>query len=169
MPASVTSDEFPGRAFNGTVARTSSTINPTSRTLKVEIDIPNGDMTLLPGMYVDAELQLKQASAVEIPASALLFREAGPEVAVIGDDNRVDFRKVTIAHDNGDVIQIGSGLKANDRVALNISSQVVTGDLVTPSAVEEPAAKIAPAKVAEVSSRSDAGIVALTTAHVQTK
>ncbi len=112
MTAAVTSDEFPGRAVRpASTARTANTPRSIrcSRTLKVEIDIPNEDLTLLPGMYVDAELQLKQPSTVEVPASALLFREAGPQVAVITGNNRVEFRSVTIAHDNGDFVQIGRG------------------------------------------------------------
>jgi RND family efflux transporter MFP subunit len=163
MTAAVTSDEFPGRSFDGKVARTTNTINPNSRTLKIEIDIPNEDLTLLPGMYVDAELQLKQPSTVEVPASALLFREAGPQVAVITGNNRVEFRSVTIAHDNGDFVQIGKGLKPSERVALNISSQISDGDEVTPMAAEETSGKTVQPKVAENEPRTQA--VALSPEH----
>jgi RND family efflux transporter MFP subunit len=132
MAAEITADQFPDRKFLGKVARTSNAINSASRTLRVEVDIPNTDLALMPGMYVRTTFQLTQGSLLQVPASAVLFRQAGPEVAVVGDDNHVKFHTVTIAHDEGDVVQIGAGLQINDRVALNISSEVADGDTVSP-------------------------------------
>jgi membrane fusion protein (multidrug efflux system) len=92
---------------------------------------------LMPGMYVDVGFQVKQSSLLQVPASAMVFREKGPQVAVVGADNRVQFQSVTIARDEGDVVEIGSGLKPDDRVALNISSQVGDGDVVAPTDATE--------------------------------
>jgi RND family efflux transporter MFP subunit len=130
MAARTTSNSFPGRVFDGTVARTARAIDPATRTLKVEVDIPNADLTLMPGMYVQVSFAVKRSSLVEIPASAMLFRSTGPQVAVVGDDGTVKFHDVTISVDNGDVVDIGSGLSTGDRVALNLSSQISDGDHV---------------------------------------
>jgi RND family efflux transporter MFP subunit len=132
MPAEIITDQYRDRRFVGKVARTSNAINPASRTLRVEVDIANPDLALMPGMYVRTSFQLQQSPLLEVPASALQFRQAGPEVAVVGDDNRVQFHNVTIVHDEGDFVLVEGSLQANDRVALNISSQVVDGQVVAP-------------------------------------
>ena len=82
-------------------------------------------------MYVQVVFHLKPTSFVQIPASALMFRTGGPQVALISDDGTVKFRDVTIARDNGTFVEIASGLAAGDQVALNISNQIANGDRVT--------------------------------------
>jgi RND family efflux transporter MFP subunit len=138
MATKTTSNSFPGRVFDGKVARTARAIDPQTRTLKVEVDIPNPDLTLMPGMYVQVSFEMKRSLLLEIPASAMLFRSAGPQVAVVSDDGRVSFRDVTIAVDNGDVVDIGSGVSPDDRVALNLSSQIADGDRVTVVDADKP-------------------------------
>ena len=144
MPTQTTATEYPGRVFDGKVARTANTIDPTSRTLRVEVDIPNADLALLPGMYVRVQFQLPQKGLIEIPASALLFRSGGPQVAVVDSDGKVQFRNISIVHDMGDVIEIDAGLSANDRVAMNISSQISDGDMVAISEVENASSNQSP-------------------------
>lgn len=131
MAAHITSANFPGRSFNGKVARTSRAIDPAMRTLKAEIDIPNPDASLMPGMYVQVAFDVRHGALIEVPASALDFRSAGPEVAVVDNHSTIHFRAVKIALDNGNTVDIGSGLEKGDRVALNISSQIADGDHVT--------------------------------------
>jgi RND family efflux transporter MFP subunit len=127
----VTASELSHRVFEGTIARTSKSIDPHARTLRVEVDLPNDDLALLPGMYVQVAFHLNPTSFVQVPASALLFRASGAQVALIGDDGMVKFRDVTIARDNGNFVEIASGLAAGDRVALNISNQIAEGERVT--------------------------------------
>jgi RND family efflux transporter MFP subunit len=115
-----------GPHYEGKVSRTSRAINPRSRTLRVEVDIPNADSRLVPGMYVEARFSLKNAIGVQIPAAALSFRPS-PQVAIVDNGNVVEFRDVKIGVDDGNVVQIESGLKEGDRVALNLSSQIVSG------------------------------------------
>ncbi len=79
----VTASEYPDRVFEGRVTRTSESIDLRARTLHVEIDLQNKDLALLPGMYVQAEFALKPANIVQVPASAMLFRTGGPQVAVV--------------------------------------------------------------------------------------
>ncbi len=84
----------------------------------------------MPGMYVQISFDVAHGSLLEIPASALLFRSVGPQVAVVGNDGRIKFRDVTIAVDDGNAVGIGSGVSAGDRVALNLSNQVADGQQV---------------------------------------
>jgi RND family efflux transporter MFP subunit len=144
MPTQTTATEYPGRVFDGKVARTANAIDPTSRTLRVEVDIPNADLALLPGMYVRVQFQLPQKGLIEIPASALLFRSGGPQVAVVDLDGKVQFRNISIVHDMGDVIEIEAGLSANDRVAMNISSQISDGDTVAAQEIENASSNQSP-------------------------
>lgn len=129
--AQVTASVYPTRTFEGKVTRTSESIDPRARTLRVEVDLSNSDLALLPGMYVKVAFSLKPTTFVQVPASALLFRAAGPQVAVITDDNTVKFQDVTIARDNGHLVEIASGLSEGDRVALNINNQITNGEKVT--------------------------------------
>ena len=151
MPAVATAREYPGRAFTGKVARTSRAID-TARTLKVEVDIENQDLSLLPGMYVEVSFQTSQLRpALRIPASALNFRSGGPQAAVVDPNGTVHFHEVTIARDMGEYVEIGSGLTSGDRVALNISNQIADGDRVSPveSDVENPTPSRTGTSVAE--------------------
>jgi RND family efflux transporter MFP subunit len=121
----------PNRTFSGKITRTAEAINPQARTLRVEIDIPNPDEALVPGMYVNVGFQLQSSDMVQVPAAALAFRASGPQVAVVDNSGRVSFRKVTIARDDGNMVELGSGVSPGERVALNISSQIGDGDKVT--------------------------------------
>ena len=141
-PVQIRASNLAGRLFSGTVTRTSQAMNPQARTLKVEIDLPNRDQSLVPGMYVDVAFQLQNSDLLQVPAAAMVFRSSGPQVAVVQADGRVRFQKVTIARDDGSVIELGSGVAPGERVVLNISSQIADGDLVEAS--EAPSAPAAP-------------------------
>lgn len=136
LGADATSDQYPGRVFRGKVARSAMSIDPQTRTERTEVDIPNADLTLVPGMYVQVTFQLNQRGLLEVPAAAILFRSSGLQVAVVGADNRVDFRPVTVAKDDGDVVILASGVNPGDRVALNLSSSITAGEEV--DAKEDP-------------------------------
>jgi RND family efflux transporter MFP subunit len=142
----ITSVDQPGLRVVGKVARTAEAVNPQSRTLRVEIDLPNPDRKMVPGMYVQVAFNLKGGSGVQVPAAALLFRTAGPQVAVIDEKGTVAFRDVTIASDDGNVVVIGSGLAAGDKVALNLSSQIAAGEKVRLNEPKEEATKSAAAQ-----------------------
>jgi RND family efflux transporter MFP subunit len=132
--AVITSSSQPGLHIEGKVARTAKAIDPGSRTIRVEIDIPNPDRSLVPGMYLQANFELKGGAAIQIPAAALLYRPSGPQVAVIGDTGAVAFKDVTIASDDGNVVAVDSDLAIGDKVALNLSSQIAAGEKVKTSA-----------------------------------
>jgi RND family efflux transporter MFP subunit len=132
VPVQIKASNVPDRTFSGQITRTANAINPQARTLRVEVDIPNPERALVPGMYVDVIFQLPtHANTVQVPAAALVFRSSGPQVAVVDNSGRVSFRKVTIARDDGNLLELGSGVSPGDKVALNISSQIGEGDQVT--------------------------------------
>ena len=124
-----------GRLLSGKTVRTSGAIDTHARTFRAEIDLPNPDLSIVPGMYVDASFKLS-GGGVQVPASAMVFRSDGPHVAVVDAQAKVHFAPVAIARDEGSVIELGSGLRPGDKVVLNISNQVSEGDTVRVAALD---------------------------------
>ena len=148
MPATAKPHVSGGREFEGTVARTSESIDTSARTLKVEVDIDNPDLALKPGMYLDVSFKTSTANPpLKVPAGALTFRTGGPEAAVVSPDGVVHFKSVTISRDLGSFVELSSGVSPGELVALNISNQVADGDKVHPNVEEDsstPDARSAP-------------------------
>jgi len=130
LVAHITASNVPGKTFDGKVTRTANAINQQTRTLRVEVDIPNPDHALVSGMYVNVAFDIPNNGLLQVPAAALVFRSNGPQIAVIGKDDKIDFKAISIARDNGGNIEIASGIEAGDKVALNIGSQIADGDTV---------------------------------------
>jgi RND family efflux transporter MFP subunit len=145
LAAAITANDVPNRTFRGTVARTARAIDPRSRTLKVEVDLTNPDHALMPGLYVDVGFQLPARGAVEVPAGALIFRASGPQVAIVTQGDTVKFHDVTIARDEGNVVEIGAGLSPGDKIVLNISDRIADGDKVTVTESHQGLASAVPA------------------------
>jgi len=135
------------RDYTGKVTRTSESLNPQARTLRVEVDIPNPKDAFVPGMYVKVGFGLPPRGLVQVPAAALVFRASGPQVAVVDHSGRLTFRSVTIGRDDGNVVELSSGAAPGDQLALNVSSQIADGELVRVQGVE--AGKAAPVATAE--------------------
>lgn len=131
LPATMTANDLPHKNFTGKIARTSNAIDPRARTLRVEVDVPNPNDLLVPGLYVQVTFELKARGNVVVPASAMNFRSSGPQVAVVGTDDRVMFHDVAIARDDGNVLELSSGVAPGDRIVLNISSAIANGTKVT--------------------------------------
>jgi RND family efflux transporter MFP subunit len=123
----ITLDEYPGETFHGTLARTANAINPTSRTLLVEVDVDNPDGKLLPGAYTLVHFALPgRAETVTVPANTLLFRSEGLRVGVVRD-GKADLVPVTIGRDYGDKVEVLSGLSHTDQVIVNPSDSLISG------------------------------------------
>ena len=137
----ITANSLPGQVFHGAITRTAQAIDPRARTLRVEVDIPNPHEALVPGLYVNVAFDLEARGLVQVPAAAIVFRAGGPQVAVVDDHDVVSFHDVTIARDDGSVVEIGSGLSPGDRIVLNISSQIAQGDKVTVAKGDEEIAR----------------------------
>jgi multidrug efflux pump subunit AcrA (membrane-fusion protein) len=124
------------RDYSGKVTRTSQALNPQARTLRVEVDIPNPKDEFVPGMYVRVGFGLPPRGLVQVPAAALVFRASGPQVARVDSSGRISFRNVTIGRDDGNVVELSSGVAPGDRLALNVSSQVTDGEPVRAHAIQ---------------------------------
>ena len=128
--ATLTLDEYPGQTFDGTIARNSSAIDPSSRTLNVEVDVPNPKGKLLPGAYVFVHFKIpNHTPTMTIPSNTLLFRGEGLQVGVVRN-GKVALVPVKIAHDNGATVQIDSGLEASDQIILDPSDSLTAGQEV---------------------------------------
>jgi RND family efflux transporter MFP subunit len=130
VPAEIRAPGAVGDVFSGKIARSAESINTQARTMRVEVDMPNASHRLVPGMYVNVAFSLPPRGQVEVPAAALIFRSSGTQVAEVDDTGRIRFETVTIARDNGSLVELASGVKAGDRLVLNISSQIAAGQPV---------------------------------------
>ena len=131
MKANVTLQEFPGQRFLGTVARTADAIDPATRTLNTEVDVPNKDGKLLPGSF--GQVHFANGTSVPritIPVNAMLFRAEGPRVAVVDKDNTVHLRPISIGRDFGATLEILGGLDVNDQIVINPSDSLEEGQQV---------------------------------------
>lgn len=136
VPAEISVKDVRDRPFEGRITRTAEALDPDARTLRVEVDIPNPDGALVPGLYVQASFRLAADGLLQVPAAALIFRSGGPQVAVVGADGTVSFRNVTIGRDDGSVVELKTGVAEGEKVALNISSQIAEGDKVQVTGAE---------------------------------
>ena len=133
--ATLTLDEYPGETFHGKLVRTSDSIDTSSRTLLVEVDVDNPTGKLLPGAYVFVHLKLPVKSrSVTVPSNTLLFRREGLEVGIVRN-SRADLVPVKIGRDYGSTVEIVSGLQASDAVILDPADSLITG---TPVQVNSP-------------------------------
>jgi RND family efflux transporter MFP subunit len=124
--------EIPNRSFPGTVTRIARALQPGSRTLLTEIDVPNPDGALSPGIYciVDLHIPRKTRSFV-VPADAVVFNETGLHVAIVSN-GRVHLQKISIARDFGKEVEVEQGIKAGDQVVLNPMVDLTDGRKVVP-------------------------------------
>jgi RND family efflux transporter MFP subunit len=134
-PAEIRATGAVGGVFSGKIARSAESINAQARTMRVEVDMPNANHALVPGMYVNIAFRLPPRGLVEVPAAALIFRASGTQVAEVDAKGKIQFANVMIARDNGTLVELASGIQPGDRLVLNISSQIASGQTV---AVKEP-------------------------------
>jgi RND family efflux transporter MFP subunit len=145
VQAELTLNELPGRKYPAHVTNTAGAIDPASRTLLTELEVPNEKQELLPGAYAQINLKLEGDSGlVTVPSNTLLFRSEGASVGVVRPDGKVEIRKVVINRDLGDKLQISQGLSESDQVILNPSDGLANGmaaHIATPKPNTTPAAK----------------------------
>jgi RND family efflux transporter MFP subunit len=147
--------QYPDRTFKATVATTSEAINEAARTLLVELHADNTDNLLQPGTYAEVHFDLaSQPDTVRIPTSALVFREKGMQVAILGKDSRVELRAVKLGRNLGTDVEVMSGLTQQDRVIDSPPDSLSTGDRVrvvddAPGAERGPASKPVPPQVSK--------------------
>ncbi|MCX5745895.1 MAG: efflux RND transporter periplasmic adaptor subunit, partial [Proteobacteria bacterium] len=129
--AAITVREYGARVFPGKVARASGSLDPELHTMATEIQVPNADGALMPGMYVSVAITLATPHrVVELPATALYNDALGLRVAVVDRAGLVHFTKIVIERDTGATLQIGTGLTGDERVIETAVPSLVDGDHV---------------------------------------
>jgi RND family efflux transporter MFP subunit len=123
--------ELPGRSFPGTVTRIATALQPGTRTLLTEIDVPNPDQALSPGIYCTVELQIpRKTPSLIVPSEAIIFNREGLSVAVV-ENGVAHIRKITEVRDLGTVVETSEGVKDGDQVILNPPVDLADGHKVS--------------------------------------
>ncbi len=127
----VTLQEFAGQKFSAKVARTAESIDPNTRTLLTEVDVPNKDGRLLPGSFGEVHFAVgSNVDKVTVPVNAMLFRSQGAQLAVVGLDNKIQLRAINIGKDYGTTLEILGGVSIQDQVVINPPDSLEEGQQV---------------------------------------
>ena len=125
--------DLPGRGFPGVVTRTANALDPATRTLLVEVQVPNPAALLMPGMYAQVDLSVpRKDPPLLIPGDTLVVRSDGPQVAVVAPDGRVHFARIQLGRDFGDRLEVLSGLEEGQQLVVNPSDAIREGAQVKP-------------------------------------
>ena len=144
MDAKLFVSERPNGDFTGRVIRTAGSVDPTSRTMLTEVEIPNHDGVLLTGTYAQVKFTLTNPNApISIPANAFVFRAEGPLVAVVTNENKIHWQPIKVGRDFGTYLEVLEGLDENARVVVNPTDDLTEGLQVEPK--EAPPTPQAPA------------------------
>jgi membrane fusion protein, multidrug efflux system len=131
-PAKITVSQLPKRVFEGTITRHPDALNPNTRTMLIEVDLPNSDLALFPGMYATMDLRASTpSSAPLVPDDALVFRDGGTYVPLV-ESNHIRLAAVTLGLDNGRDVEITHGVEDGALVALNLGQAVRDGEAAQP-------------------------------------
>jgi RND family efflux transporter MFP subunit len=154
LVASLELTQFPGRKFQGKVVRTAEAIDPVSRTLLTEVDVPNKSGELLPGGYAQVHLDVKIAGdRLQVPVNALLFRSEGLRAVVVDANHHIHLRPLTIGRDYGITLEVLQGLNASDWIVLNPADSLDDGQKVNvKESAAAPAGATAPVSTPATSS-----------------
>lgn len=138
MQAYISLQEIPGQKFKGTVARTSDAIDPATRTLLTEVDVPNKDGHLLRGAFGEVHFSVKtNGEKVTVPVNAMLFRQEGARLAVVGADSKIELRPITIGRDYGTTLEVLGGVNVGDRIVINPADSLEDGQKVNVAAGDQ--------------------------------
>jgi len=128
----VTLAERADERYQGLIARTARAIDTTTRTMQVEIRVPNPEGALIAGSYVQVLLPIKgDSTGMVVPTNVLLFRPSGVHVAVVDGQGRVNLKLVQLGTDFGTAVEVRSGLELSDRIVINPADSLSDGDVVT--------------------------------------
>lgn len=131
MKAFLEQREYVGQKFEGKVVRTADAIDPATRTLLTEVDVPNPKGKILPGAYGQVHFAAHIATPrLTVPINTLLFRAEGPRAAIVGADKKVKLQPVVIGRDYGSSVEILEGLQPNDEIIVNPADSLEDGEQV---------------------------------------
>jgi multidrug efflux pump subunit AcrA (membrane-fusion protein) len=126
-----------GRDFQGQVARFSDKLNLDTRTMETEVDVPNPKLELVPGMYAYASITTDQARDVVVaPVQAIDRKDDKTTVLAVSADGKLELRSVTIGLESPELVEVRSGLRPGDLVAIGSRAQLKAGVAVTPKVIE---------------------------------
>lgn len=128
----------PDKPYKGVVARTAGAIDINTRTMQVDIEIPNQDRKLLPGSYVEVAMKIKVGDTLTVPTNSLIFGAGGPFIAVVVD-GKVQKKKVALGIDFGMTVEVRSGVTSSDQIILNPLDSITNGQ---PVSIETPSAPV---------------------------
>lgn len=138
--ANIVLSEYPGRSFEGVVTRFAGALDPLSRTMQVEVQVPNHEGTLYAGMYGQVKFSLSDENApIVMPSNVFTFRTAGPQVATVTNDHKIHWQNIQIGRDFGTQIEVLSGLPENAKVVMNPTDDLPEGAPVQEKAAAPPA------------------------------
>jgi len=139
LKAKILVQERPGQDFEGTVTRTAGALDPASRTMQVEVQVPNHDGKLYAGMYGQVKFLLPDDNApIVVPADAFVFRSQGPQVVTVTNDNRIHWQKIRVGRDFGTQLEVLDGLAENTKVVMNPTDDLTEGGQVQVKPTEKP-------------------------------
>jgi len=139
LAAKIVLQEFPGQEFDGSVTRTAGALDPQSRTMQVEVQVPNHEGKLYAGMYGQVKFRLADENApIVVPANAFLFRTDGPQVATVSKDNRIHWQTIRVGRDFGTQLEVLDGLAENTGVVMNPTDDLAEGIQVQLKPGEKP-------------------------------
>ncbi len=131
-PATVTVIDYPDRTFTGTVTRHPEALDQTTRTMQVEVDLPNQDRSLFPGMYANMKMTAHVTSSnLTAPDDALVFRNDKVYLPVVRD-NHLKLIEVTLGHDDGYTVEVNGDLRPGEQIAVNVGEAARDGEPVQP-------------------------------------
>jgi membrane fusion protein (multidrug efflux system) len=130
--ATITAMGYAGQKFTGTITRHPEALSPDTRTMLVEVDLPNENQALYPGMYANAEFIVAMGSGSPmVPDDALIFRDGKVYVPVVRN-NQLHLAEVVLGYDNGQTVEVTSGIDPKDKVAVNVGQAARDGENVQP-------------------------------------
>ena len=139
LAAKIVLQEFPGQEFDGSVTRTAGALDPQSRTMQVEVQVPNHEGKLYAGMYGQVKFLLADENApIVVPANAFLFRTEGPQVATVVGDNHIHWQNIHVGRDFGRSLEVLDGLTENTKVVINPTDDLHEGIQVQVKPAEKP-------------------------------
>lgn len=124
-------NEHPTHNYSATLVRTAEALDPAARTLQVELQEDNSGGELFPGAYTEAHFKLPgNADGLLVPATALIFRAEGLQVAVLAEHNRIQLRTIAEGRDFGTTVEVLSGLSHDEQVVINPPDSLSDGAAV---------------------------------------
>ena len=139
LAAKIVLQEYPSQEFDGKVTRTAGALDPQTRTMQVEVQVPNQQGKLYAGMYGQVKFLLTDDNApIVVPADAFVFRAQGPQVVTVTNDNRIHWQKISVGRDFGTQLEVLNGLKENTEVVMNPTDDLREGIEVQVKGAEKP-------------------------------